>query len=65
MLGACKQASRLLSKAQDLPLTFGERLQLRFHLSLCDKCRNFSRQLQMLRRIARQGSERTESDPTL
>ena len=62
MFGACRQASRLLSKSQDMPLTLGERLKLRYHLALCDKCREFSRQLGLLRQFARQGEERAQSD---
>ncbi|GGP25719.1 zf-HC2 domain-containing protein [Silvimonas amylolytica] len=62
MFGACRQASRLLSKSQDMPLTFGERLKLRYHLALCDKCREFSRQLDQLRHFARQGEKQAQSD---
>lgn len=62
MFGACRQASRLLSKSQDMPLTFGERLKLRYHLTLCDKCREFERQLDQLRRFTRQGAQKAQSD---
>ena len=62
MFGACRQASRLLSKSQDMPLTFGERLKLRYHLALCDKCREFERQLGQLRRFTRQGAQQAQSE---
>jgi len=47
---SCKEASRLLSQAMDRPLGLWQRARLRLHLSLCDACSNFKRQLQALRR---------------
>jgi hypothetical protein len=46
---SCKEASRLLSQSMDRELTLGEQARLRLHLTLCDACRNFSRQLKVLR----------------
>ena len=46
----CKEASRLLSQAMDQDLPLWERARLRLHLVACDACRNFSRQLEFLRR---------------
>ncbi|MDR3413644.1 MAG: zf-HC2 domain-containing protein [Formivibrio sp.] len=46
---SCKEASRLLSMAQDRPLTTGETVKLRFHLAMCGACRNFNRQLKIIR----------------
>jgi hypothetical protein len=46
---SCKEASRLLSQAEDRPLDWLERVQLRVHLALCDMCTRFSVQLKMLR----------------
>lgn len=46
----CKEASRLLSQAMDRNLPLWERVRLRLHLVACDACRNFSRQLEFLRR---------------
>ena len=46
---SCQQASRLLSQRQDMPLPLGQRLKLRVHLSVCDACRNVSRQFDTLR----------------
>jgi hypothetical protein len=46
---SCKEASRLLSQAQDRPLGWLERLKLRAHLALCDVCTRFSAQLQVMR----------------
>ena len=38
----CKDASELLSQAQDRTLGLRERLALRLHLLICDGCTNFS-----------------------
>ena len=45
----CKDASRLESQAQDRSLTFRERCGLQLHLWICSGCRNFTRQLQLIR----------------
>lgn len=47
---SCKEASRLLSQAMEQDLALWERARLRLHLAACDACRNFSRQLELLRR---------------
>ncbi len=44
----CKQASQLISRSLDEPLSTRERIALKFHLSLCDWCSTFSQQLQKL-----------------
>ncbi|NBR27803.1 MAG: zf-HC2 domain-containing protein [Betaproteobacteria bacterium] len=44
----CKDASELLSQAQDRPLGLRERLVLKLHLLICHGCSNFSRQLDLI-----------------
>lgn len=46
---SCRHASVLLSRAQDGPLTFSERLAMRMHLLICRSCRRFNRQLSLIR----------------
>jgi len=46
---SCKEASRLLSQSMDRKMSVGELARLRLHLTLCDACRNFDRQLKQLR----------------
>ena len=46
----CRQASRLLSLAQERPLEEAERQALRHHLDECLMCRNFEQQLDFLRK---------------
>ena len=45
----CKDASALLSQAQDRPLGLRERLVLKLHLLLCHGCTHFGRQLKLIR----------------
>lgn len=45
----CRKASELLSQAQDRDLSGTERLALYLHLGMCRHCRNFSRQMKILR----------------
>lgn len=49
----CKEASVLLSQAQDRPLGLIERAKLETHLALCAGCENFRKQLDFLRRAIR------------
>ena len=53
-IATCKEASKLVSQAQDRPLTLREKLALYVHLPLCDGCRNFQKQVAFLRRAARE-----------
>lgn len=59
----CKDASRLVSEAQERELGFGERWGLRLHLWICDNCRRFERQVRLLRRALRLWADRAEADP--
>jgi hypothetical protein len=58
----CKQAHRLLSQAQDRRLSWGERLGLRLHLLLCDACRRFSRQIDVLHQAMRRYARLDEAE---
>lgn len=49
----CKEATHLLSEAQDRKLDLTERLPLKLHLALCQGCRNFDKQLHLLRAVTR------------
>ena len=46
---SCTEATRLLSQAQDRPLSLGERVKLRLHLLVCTACTRFARQLAFMR----------------
>lgn len=49
----CRHATRLLSEAQERKLSLGERMRLKVHTAICTGCRNFSRQVGMLRQFSR------------
>ncbi len=49
----CHDATRLMSEAQERPLKFGEKMELRLHVSMCSGCRNFGKQMGSIRSIAR------------
>ncbi|GAA3528880.1 zf-HC2 domain-containing protein [Zobellella aerophila] len=49
----CHKATRLMSEAQDRPLTLNEKLALKVHTLMCSACSNFEKQLPALRRMAR------------
>lgn len=46
---SCKEASVLLSQAQDRRLGWREKLGLQLHLRLCDGCARFRAQLDFIR----------------
>ena len=50
---SCKDASALLSQAQERALGPYERFRLRLHLSVCDGCTSFLRQLDFMRAAVR------------
>ncbi len=50
---SCREASELISQAQDTRLGPAQRLRLAVHLAACDYCRRFGRQLDVLRESMR------------
>lgn len=59
----CSRTTRLLSEAQERPLAPQERLALQLHGMMCSGCRNFGRQMRILRQAARayaNGDERRD-----
>ena len=59
---SCKEVSRLLSESMERKLSFGERIGLWFHLSMCKLCKGFSKDLQRLHEAARLHARDVESD---
>lgn len=49
----CREATKLMSRARDARLTFGERVALRLHLALCEMCRRYQQHIGFLGVIAR------------
>ena len=50
---SCREVSELLSQAQDRPLTLREKFAIHVHLPLCEACRNFRTQLDVIRATVR------------
>ncbi|HBH37279.1 MAG TPA: hypothetical protein DDX06_02720 [Curvibacter sp.] len=60
---SCKEVNVLLSEAQDRPLALREKLPLRLHLAMCQGCRNFEKQLDLLRQASRGYFRRDDDTP--
>lgn len=58
---SCKEASEIISTALERKLTLSEWLNLKMHLSLCSKCRNYSQNIRViediLQRLRGQGQD--------
>ncbi len=50
----CREATRLLSESQERALTLKEKMALRTHTMMCAGCRNFGKQMGVLRLAARE-----------
>jgi predicted anti-sigma-YlaC factor YlaD len=61
-MGKCKHITRLLSDALDRRLTTGEWVAIRLHLPTCSGCRNYRKQIRLLRVAARTASGMTTPD---
>lgn len=42
---SCKEANRLMSQELDRKLSWSERIGLKLHVSMCDGCSNFRKQM--------------------
>lgn len=62
----CHEVTRLLSEAQERPLSLADRARLKLHTMMCAGCRNFEHQMQTLReamrRFAGKGGDRNGRD---
>lgn len=47
----CSEATRLMSRSLDQPLTWKENWKLRFHLAMCLFCRRYQTQLRWIDRV--------------
>jgi len=57
-LSNCKEASRLMSRAQDGRLPFGAWLRMRLHIHWCAVCQRVERQMHTLHEAMRRYRER-------
>lgn len=58
----CDEATRLMSEAQERPLTLSEKTSLRFHTMMCTGCRRFGEQMTLLRQFTRAGKTTNPDD---
>lgn len=63
LLPTCEDSARLQSEALDRRLSRLERLGLRLHLLICKLCRNYSRQLRLLRKTLSNPASRELVEP--
>lgn len=54
----CRNATRLMSEAQERSLSITERMSLRLHLIMCSGCHNFKNQMNTLRLMTRTYAKR-------
>ncbi|GHA10077.1 anti-sigma factor family protein [Oceanisphaera arctica] len=59
---SCHKATRLMSESQERPLSTGEKLSLALHTMMCKGCRNFERQLPVIRSLARAYVAKSDDD---
>ena len=50
---SCKDVSRLLSQAEERPMTGWQRVRVQWHLAVCRMCRAFDQQLAFMREAMR------------
>ena len=48
----CREATQLTLQAEDRTLPLAERLAVRLHHQLCDNCRRFARQVELMRKAS-------------
>ncbi|WP_163577342.1 zf-HC2 domain-containing protein [Halomonas faecis] len=56
----CRRATQLMSQRLDRPLTWRERLSLRFHLAMCGPCSECNRQFELLHDAGRRYAPETQ-----
>lgn len=65
LMFTCKQASQIASKSLDGPLSFSNRMKLKFHLFICNACNRFNQQLRLLANAVQRIRLDTENDNSI
>jgi hypothetical protein len=50
---SCRQVTQMMSESQERALTCGECMTLFFHTMMCSACRQFGKQMPLLRELSR------------
>ena len=58
----CREITKLVSESMERQLPVRERMHIWMHLMMCRLCSGFSRQMQLLRRAARENPDRLGPD---
>ncbi|MBU2039604.1 MAG: hypothetical protein COB09_05225 [Thalassobium sp.] len=58
----CQQATRLMSEAQERPLSLKEQAELKVHTLICSGCRRFGEQMHLLRRFTKASHPQDKDD---
>ncbi len=53
LMTSCEETARLVSERHDRRLSLLDQMRLRMHLAMCFLCRNFSRQIDMVRKLSK------------
>lgn len=61
----CKQASQIISQSLDYPLSWPDRIKLKFHLFMCNACNRFNQQLRLLSVAVQRLRQDTENDRSI
>lgn len=59
----CHEVTRLVSESKERPLTLKEKMSLKMHTAMCSGCRNFEKQLGMIRRASRAFAKGADEKP--
>lgn len=54
---SCKEVARLISLSQEQKLSLSQRMELKLHFSLCNKCKRLDDNMKTLRKALKQFSE--------
>ena len=61
----CKQASQIISQSLDNPLSWSDRMKLKFHLFICNACTRFNQQIRLIKNAVLRIKFETENDTTI
>lgn len=61
----CKEASKIISQSLDNPLSWSNRMKLKFHLLICNACTRFNQQLRLIKNAINSIKIETENDTSI
>ena len=61
----CAEAAQLISESLDYPLPWWKRRLLKLHLSMCERCPEYARQLEILHQVFHQMQGKVEGNEAL